>query len=96
MRTGDQFTLAPNATFDDTSCDEIARKARLSFQAHSAPLDAKFGEGEKVMYVSFHGSWNRVPPTGFKVVGVPFMKTLQGKYEPVAAADSMEGYFDIW
>jgi len=47
------------------------------------------------MYVTFHGSWDRQPATGFKVVQIPFQKTADGKYDPVAPADSMKGYNDI-
>lgn len=48
------------------------------------------------MYVSFHGSWDRQPPTGFKVVEIPFQKLDDGSYEPVAAADSQDGYTEIF
>jgi hypothetical protein len=48
------------------------------------------------MYVSFHGSWNRQPATGFKVVEIPFRRLADGSYDPVAAADSMAGYKDIF
>lgn len=48
------------------------------------------------MYVTFHGSWNRRPATGFKVVQIPFTKLADGSYDPVAPADSRTGYTDIW
>ncbi len=48
------------------------------------------------MYVTFHGSWDRQPATGFKVVQIPFTKLQNGQYDPVAPADSMKGYNDIW
>ncbi|MBX4206166.1 PQQ-dependent sugar dehydrogenase, partial [Candidatus Microgenomates bacterium] len=38
----------------------------ISFQAHSAPLGLSFFEDD--LLVSFHGSWNRPAPTGYKVV----------------------------
>lgn len=51
----------------------------LEMQAHSAPLGLAFGYGlefpvpmRHVLYIAFHGSWNRSRPTGYKVVGVPF------------------------
>jgi hypothetical protein len=68
---------------------------RLSLQAHSAPIDGKFDRDGKNMYVTFHGSWNRVTPTGFKVVAIPFTQTAAGDYDPVAARDSTQGYNDI-
>lgn len=48
------------------------------------------------MYVTFHGSWNRQPATGFKVVEIPFTQLENGQYDPVAAPDSREGYKDIF
>lgn len=49
------------------------------FQAHSAPLGIAFGYGlafpspyRDVLYIAYHGSWNRTKPTGYKLVGVPF------------------------
>ena len=48
-------------------------------QAHSAPLGITFGQGldfplryRDMLFVAFHGSWNRSVPTGYKLVGVPF------------------------
>jgi glucose/arabinose dehydrogenase len=51
----------------------------LSMQAHSAPLDLVFYSGgsfpnERIndAFVAFHGSWNRSPATGYKVVHLPY------------------------
>jgi glucose/arabinose dehydrogenase len=51
----------------------------LAMQAHSAPLDIKFYAGgafpsdmHGTAIVTFHGSWNRNPATGYKVVRIPF------------------------
>ena len=51
----------------------------LSLQAHSAPLDLLFYTGGSFpagmrgdLFVGYHGSWNRTPETGYKVVRVPF------------------------
>ncbi|CAE6424975.1 unnamed protein product [Rhizoctonia solani] len=38
-------------------------------------------------FVSFHGSWNREPPTGYKVVRIPFNNSV-----PAASVDSRNGY----
>jgi len=53
--------------------------ADFGFQAHSAPLQAAFYTGggfpssyRGSLFVAFHGSWNRDPPTGYKVVVVRF------------------------
>jgi glucose/arabinose dehydrogenase len=93
---GDQFVQAPNATFDDASCVARSTPPRLSFQAHSAPLDSQFDPTFSTLYVSFHGSWNRPSPTGFKLVAVPFTKGTDGTYAPTAAANSGSGYTDIF
>lgn len=48
-------------------------------QAHSAPLGLAFYEGRQYpehyrggLFVCLHGSWNRAPLTGYKVVFIPF------------------------
>ena len=93
---GDQFVLAPNTTFNDASCIGQSTPPRLSFQAHSAPLDCKFNVNYTTLYVTFHGSWDRSPPTGYKLVAVPFSKGSNGSYAPTAPANSGSGYTDIW
>ncbi|KAL2061658.1 hypothetical protein VTL71DRAFT_7035 [Oculimacula yallundae] len=93
---GDQFVLSPNSTFNDTSCTTLSEPPRLAFQAHSAPLDAKFDPSFKNLYVAFHGSWNRDTPTGYKLSAVPFTKGADGSYKPTAVVDSATGYVDIW
>lgn len=51
----------------------------VEMQAHSAPLGIGFGRGldfppgfKEMLFVAFHGSWNRSEPTGYKLVGIPF------------------------
>ena len=51
----------------------------VKMQAHSAPLGITFGSGLKfpekyvdMLFVAFHGSWNRSIPTGYKLIGIPF------------------------
>lgn len=87
---------------------------RLTFQAHSAPIDGKFDKGFANMYVSLvstrplcqilaplsnsdsqHGSWNRQPATGYKVVEIPFTRLNNSRYDPVAARDNGKGYSEI-
>jgi glucose/arabinose dehydrogenase len=67
---------------DDNWCAQNSNPPVTFFQAHSAPLEITFfdvqptgGLPEKYRngaFVSFHGSWDRGPPTGYKVVWVPF------------------------
>jgi glucose/arabinose dehydrogenase len=47
--------------------------------AHVAPLGLVYSDGAKLpphlrdgMFIGEHGSWNREPPSGYKVVFVPF------------------------
>jgi glucose/arabinose dehydrogenase len=93
--TGSSFIPEPNSTWSDATCQERVTGPRLSIKAHSAPIDAKFDPDNANLYVTLHGSWNRDVPTGYKVVTVPFTKNAEGGFEPVAAADSQEGYDDI-
>jgi glucose/arabinose dehydrogenase len=60
---------------------DLAGKATVPdvlFQAHSAPLNIAFYEGEEFTglkgdaFVTMHGSWNRGSRTGYKVVLLPF------------------------
>ncbi|KAK3328566.1 hypothetical protein B0T19DRAFT_194890 [Cercophora scortea] len=96
LKTGSHFVLAPNSSYTDASCNGKAIAPRLTFQAHSAPIWNTFDADAKNMYVTFHGSWDRQPATGFKVVQIPFTKLADGSYDPVAPADSMKGYNDIF
>lgn len=66
----------------------------FEFQAHSAPLQAVFCEGSGFpeeyrgsLFVAFHGSWNRDPPTGYKVVAVRFKDG-----HPVSVSDFATGW----
>ncbi|KAK4196744.1 soluble quino protein glucose/sorbosone dehydrogenase [Triangularia verruculosa] len=96
LKTGSHFVVSPNSSYNDATCNGRAVPPRLTFQAHSAPIANTFDADAKNMYVTFHGSWNRQPATGFKVVQIPFTKLANGTYEPVAPADSMTGYKDIF
>lgn len=58
---GDTITNGLNST----RCSRVAPK--LCFPAHTAPLDLKFNMNGTAAYVTFHGSWNKSPPDGFRV-----------------------------
>ena len=82
-----------NPEFPGASCGQYLPTA-LNFQAHSAPLGVSFYEGDQFppdyrgnLFVAFHGSWNRNPPTGYKVVAVRFENG-----HPVAARDFVTGW----
>jgi glucose/arabinose dehydrogenase len=94
FKLGDQFVLAPNNTFNDKTCTQKSKPPRLTFQAHSAPLDSKFDATFSNLFVTLHGSWNRQPATGYKLVTVPFTKGSSG-YAPTAMSNT-HGYTDIF
>ncbi|KAG4417817.1 hypothetical protein IFR04_009025 [Cadophora malorum] len=96
FQVGDQFVIAPNATFKDETCKTLSKPPSLVFQPHSAPIDSKFDDTFSNLYVTFHGSWNRVPTTGFKVVQVAFTKGADGLYKPVSPLATTTGYKDIF
>ena len=87
---GTQFAIAQNSTINDTSCAERT-PPRLTFQAHQAPIDIKFNNSGSEAWISFHGSWDRTNPVGYKVAVVPFEN---GK--PVAASDNNTAATDIF
>lgn len=69
------------APYSDAWCQEPSNVVPpvMSLQPHSAPLDLLFYTGRSFpadyqgdLLVPFHGSWNRRPATGYKVVRVPF------------------------
>jgi glucose/arabinose dehydrogenase len=62
----------------DYDCSKTIAPA-VEVQAHSAPLGLLFYGGEMFppeyrgnLFVTFHGSWNRSVPTGYKVVRIKF------------------------
>ncbi|KAF2467548.1 cellulose binding iron reductase-like protein [Lindgomyces ingoldianus] len=95
FKVGDWFVVTPNSTFGDDTCNTKAVAPALTFMPHSAPIDSKFDETYSNLYVTFHGSWNRQPTTGFKLVVVPFTKGSDGAYKPVAPLSSNSGYTDV-
>jgi len=88
--TGNQF--APNDQ-NDTNNDQLCSERvapRLVFHAHMAPLDIKFDANGTQAWISFHGSWNRDDPVGYKVSVVDFADG-----EPVDASNSTTAATDI-
>lgn len=91
-----------DATFqknDAVSCEKNTTAPRLMFQAHSAPLGLTFvpdgiGWPESMigdLLVSFHGSWNRTEPTGYKVVRFNTSATAGDE-----AVDSQHDFISGW
>lgn len=81
---------------DDARCAAESVPPRLSFQAHSAPIDAVFDGRGGNLYVTFHGSWNRQPAVGYAVVEIPFTTLEDGTYDPVAARDGRGGFTEVF
>ncbi|KUJ15013.1 soluble quino protein glucose dehydrogenase [Mollisia scopiformis] len=55
----------------DADCAKI-QAPKLVFPAHTAPIDIKFKKDGSAAYISFHGSWDRNPPDGYRVSKVLF------------------------
>lgn len=67
-------------------------------QAHSAPLGLTFLKGTAFapefadgVAIALHGSWNRTPPTGYKVIYFPWNTDTQ---TPGAQQDFVDGWLD--
>jgi glucose/arabinose dehydrogenase len=87
--TGELF--APNDQ-NDTNNDQLCTERvapRLVFQSHMAPLDIKFDTNGTQAWISFHGSWNRDDPVGYKVSVVEFAdgEPVDGRNSTTAATD---------
>ncbi|TEB36598.1 hypothetical protein FA13DRAFT_1658324 [Coprinellus micaceus] len=82
---GDWFVQDPNTNqYTDRWCDENAVKPTVLLPPHTAPLDMKFGNhtNDTNVYIPLHGSWNREPPQGYKVVVVPGNFSATGEWFP--------------
>lgn len=89
----------PDPRWARTPRADIADKVTVPdvlFQAHSAPLNITFYEGDKFgpdyagdAFVAMHGSWNRGTRTGYKVVRLPIddSRKATGEYQ-----DFMTGF----
>src|SRR5680860_230250 len=67
----------PNMTWEEYA--EIAAEPVMMFTAHSAPMDLKFYRGamfppeyKNSALVTFRGSWNRKPASGYKIMKIDF------------------------
>ncbi|KAJ9133882.1 Soluble quino protein glucose dehydrogenase [Pleurostoma richardsiae] len=92
LTVGDQFSMTQNSTLNDTVCADDYVAPRLTMPAHYAPLDIKFTSDGATAYISFHGSFDKTNPVGYRVAEVSFNPTTG---EPVAAADSTDALTDV-
>jgi len=91
LKTGVQFAIGTqNATNNDTSCQTERVAPRLVFQAHQAPLDIKFNTAGSEAWITFHGSWDRSVPVGYKISTVAFTNG-----EPTEPSTSNSAAVDI-
>ncbi|KAK8097893.1 uncharacterized protein PG998_013379 [Apiospora kogelbergensis] len=72
LKVGSQFPQNQSSTLNDTTCNKERVSPRLTFQAHMAPLDIKFARDGNTAFITFHGSWNRDNPAGYKLSAVTF------------------------
>lgn len=79
---GTQLSFAGFGGHDDAWCAANSEKPAAFIQAHSAPLDIFFFDKQPQgnlpekwrggAFIALHGSWDRVPSTGYKVIWQPF------------------------
>ncbi|KAL9053507.1 MAG: hypothetical protein Q9162_004745, partial [Coniocarpon cinnabarinum] len=88
---GVQFAIGTldNGNNSDTSCEQYT-PPRLVFQAHMAPLDIKFNSQGSEAWITFHGSWDRTMPSGYKVGAVQFDRN-----GPLASSNSTTALVDV-
>ncbi|KAI7662954.1 soluble quino protein glucose dehydrogenase [Hortaea werneckii] len=93
-QVGEQFAIGDlNSTVNDTTCNAANRQApRLVFQAHMAPLDILFNAAGTAAWITFHGSWDREDPVGYKLSVVEFDADTG---EPVANSTSKTAARDV-
>lgn len=80
-------------TYIRNPCEDTTSPA-FEMQAHSAPLGMSFYTGNTFpeeyhndLFVAYHGSWNRNPPTGYKVVRI-----IMQNNKPVGVEDFISGW----
>lgn len=96
FKVGDWFVQAPTTAMSDDTCNQKATAPKMTLFPHSAPIDCKFDSTSETMYITYHGSWNRSPVTGFKVVAVSFKLGADGQYTPVEPLTSTTAAKDIF
>ncbi|KAL9086359.1 MAG: hypothetical protein Q9165_007145 [Trypethelium subeluteriae] len=73
LQLGSPFAIGDlTSTNNDAGCASGTVAPRLTFQAHMAPLDILFNPAGTAAWVTFHGSWDRTQPSGYKLGAVSF------------------------
>jgi glucose/arabinose dehydrogenase len=92
LTVGTQFAMTENTTVTDELCASDYVSPRLTFPAHQAPLDIKFNDAGTEAYVTFHGSFDKTSPVGYRLSVLSFDPTTG---EPTADASSTTALSDI-
>ncbi len=88
---------------DDTWCSEHADQPLTFMQAHSSPLGITFFDGPDGAlparfrggaFIALHGSWDRTPSTGYKVIWVPFDSEGKSKL-PYSTAETTTYPYEV-
>ncbi|EAU83830.2 hypothetical protein CC1G_09499 [Coprinopsis cinerea okayama7 len=99
VRPGDWFVQdTGNSQYTDAWCEANSVKPIALLPPHTAPLDMKFGvrPDDTNLYVGLHGSWNRSPPQGYKVVIIPGRYSATGEWSPtVDLAQTKTSFTDL-
>ncbi|KAF2199037.1 soluble quino protein glucose dehydrogenase [Delitschia confertaspora ATCC 74209] len=95
LKVGMQFAIGEQETttgetVNDTICQNERVAPRLTFAAHMAPLDIKFNPSGTMAWITFHGSWDRSEPIGYKLSVVNFANG-----SPTEPANSSQAAIDI-
>ncbi|OIW31715.1 NHL repeat-containing protein [Coniochaeta ligniaria NRRL 30616] len=73
----------------DRECADYFEAPRVVLPAHTAPLDIKFTADGSLAFVSLHGSWDRSPPDGYRVMRIDFGADGQPASSPLAGVQIM-------
>ncbi|KAH8896680.1 soluble quino protein glucose dehydrogenase [Thozetella sp. PMI_491] len=92
LEVGSQFAIQENSTLTDETCASDYIAPRLTFSPHMAPLDIKFDAAGTTAYITFHGSFDKTDPVGYRLSSIAFNAATG---EPVAASDSTTALSDI-
>jgi len=97
------------ATYPDSWCTNTTNVQRSAavLPAHSAPLGISFNKNANGVFssphyadhafVAYHGSWNRSPPTGYKVVRLPMKDgNVEGEEEDFLAYSGTDAKSANW
>ncbi|KAH8791020.1 hypothetical protein BGZ57DRAFT_949007 [Hyaloscypha finlandica] len=72
IQIGTQFVYGTVGGINTDDLCAPKQAPRLTFPAHTAPIDLKFNTNGSALYVTFHGSWDRQPPDGYRMSRVDF------------------------